>query len=177
MGSGELGRLWRLRLNFIIYCRCCSVTQSCPTLCDPTDCSTPGLTVPHHLPKFAQVHVHCISDAIQPSQPLTSFSSSALNLSQHQGLFQWVSCSHQMTKIQEFQVQHQAFQEYSGLIFLKIDWFDLLAIKGTLRSLLQHHSSHRLNCGTFVLWNTLQTLGRRRRQMCITAMGRLLVIF
>ena len=88
MGSGELGRLWRLRLNFIIYCHCCSVTQSCPTLCDPTDCSTPGLTVPHHLPKFAQVHVHCISDAIQPSHSLIPSSPTALSLSQHQGLFQ-----------------------------------------------------------------------------------------
>ena len=88
MGSDELGRLWRLRVNSIIYCRCCSVTQSCPTLCDPMDCSTPGLTVPHHLPKFAQVHVHCISGAIQPPFPLRPFSPSALSLSQHQGLFQ-----------------------------------------------------------------------------------------
>ena len=66
---------------------CCSVTQMCPTLGDPMDCSTPGLPVPHHLPKFSQVHVHCISDAIQPSHPLTPYSS-ALNLSQYQGLFQ-----------------------------------------------------------------------------------------
>ena len=66
---------------------CCSAAQVCPILCDPTDCSSPGFPVPHHLPKFAQVHVHCISDAIQPSHPLIP-SSSALNLSQHQGLFQ-----------------------------------------------------------------------------------------
>ena len=69
------------------YC-CCSVTQSCLTLCNPMDCSTPGLSVPHHLPKFAQVHVHCIADAIQPSPPLTPSSPSALSLSQHQELFQ-----------------------------------------------------------------------------------------
>ena len=68
-------------------CCCCSVTQSCPTLCDPKDCSMPGLSVPHYLPKFAQVHMHCIGDAIQPSHPLMLFSPSALNLSQHQGLF------------------------------------------------------------------------------------------
>ena len=68
---------------------CCSVTQSCLTLSDPMDCSTPGLPVPHHLPKFAQVHIHCIIDAIQPSHPLTP-SSSALSLSQHQGLFKWI---------------------------------------------------------------------------------------
>ena len=78
---------------------CCPVTQSCPTLCDPTDCSTPGLPVPHHLLKFAQVHVHCIGDVIQPSHPLMPSSPSALNLSQHRRLFQWLSCSHQMTKI------------------------------------------------------------------------------
>ena len=78
---------------------CCPVTQSCPTLCDPTDCSTPGLPVPHHLLKFAQVHVHCIGDVIQPSHPLMPSSPSALNLYQHRRLFQWLSCSHQMTKI------------------------------------------------------------------------------
>ena len=65
----------------------CSVTLSCLTLCDPLDCSMPGLSVPHHLLKFAQVHVYCIGDAIQPSHPLMSSSPSVLNLSQHQGLF------------------------------------------------------------------------------------------
>ena len=68
------------------------------------DCSTTGLPVPLSLPKFAQVHVHCIGDAIQPSHPLTSSSLSALNLSQYQGFFQWVSCSHQVTKILELQL-------------------------------------------------------------------------
>ena len=88
----------------------CSVTQLCLTFCDPRDCSTPGLSVPHHLPKFAQVHVHCISDAIQPPHPLMSSSPSVFNLSQHQGLFQQVVCSHQMTKILELKLQHQSFQ-------------------------------------------------------------------
>ena len=104
------------------------------------DSSMPGLPVPHHLLKFAQVHVHCIGDAIQPS-PLTPSSPSALNLSQHQGLFQRVSCFNQMTNILQFQLQHQSSNKYSGFIFLKIDWFDLLAVQGTLGSLLQHHSS------------------------------------
>ena len=85
---------------------CCSVTQACPTLCNPMDCSTPVLSVPHHLPRFAQVHVHCIHDAVQISHPLTPSSPSALNLSQHQGLFQRVFYSHQMTKILELQLQH-----------------------------------------------------------------------
>ena len=87
---------------------CCSVAQSCPTLCDPMDCSISVLSVLHHLPKFARVHVHCMTDAIQPS-PLMLFSPSALSLSQHQGLLQWVICSHQMTKILELQLQHLSF--------------------------------------------------------------------
>ena len=69
-------------LQSLCFCCCCSVAQSCPTLCDPMDCSTPGLPGPHHLPEFAQIHVHCIGDAIQPSHPLTP-SPSALNLFRH----------------------------------------------------------------------------------------------
>ena len=91
-------------------CCCCSVARSCPTFCDPMDCSTPGLPVPHHLLKFAQVHVHCIGDAIQSSHPFTSSSPAALNLSQHQGLFQRVGRLHQVTKVLELQLQHQSFQ-------------------------------------------------------------------
>ena len=93
------GAPWTCQLSRLSCCSCCSVTQSCLTLCDPMDCSMAGLPVSHHLPEFAQVHVHCISDAVQPSHPLMPSSPSALNLSQHPGLFQWVSCSHQMTKI------------------------------------------------------------------------------
>ena len=86
------------------------------------DCSMSGLCVPHHLLKFAMdIHVHCISDAIQPSHPLMPSDLSALNISQHQGLFQWVSCSHQMTKILEFQLQHQFFQWVFRIDFLS-DW-------------------------------------------------------
>ena len=75
-----------------------------------TDFGTQGLPVPHYLPEFVQVHVHCIGDAIQPSHPLMPPSPSALNLSQHQRLFQWVVCSHQMAKILELWLQHQSFQ-------------------------------------------------------------------
>ena len=71
-----------------IHCCCCSVTQSCLTLCDPMDCSTPGLPVPHRLLEFSQVHVHCIGDAVQPSHPVTPSSPSTFNVSEHQGLFQ-----------------------------------------------------------------------------------------
>ena len=81
-----------------------SVSQSCPTLCDPMNRSTPGLPVHHQLPEFTQTDVHWVGDAIQPSHPLSSPSSPTLNLSQHQGLFQWVSSSHQL------QLQQQSFQ-------------------------------------------------------------------
>ena len=102
--------VWDIKILELTICKNCSVVQSYPTLCNPRDCSTPGLPVPHHLPEFAQVHVHCIGDAIQPSHPLIPSSPSAFNLSQHQGLFQWASCLHQVTKILEFQLQHQSFQ-------------------------------------------------------------------
>ena len=86
------------------------VTQSHPTLCDPMYCSSPGLPVQHQLPEFTQTHVHWVSDAIQPFPPLSSPSPPVLNLSQHPGLFQWVSSSHQVAKVLEFQLQHQSFQ-------------------------------------------------------------------
>ena len=76
-----------------------SVTQSCPILCDPMDCSTPGLPVHHQLPEFTQTHVHWVGDAIQPSHPLSSPAPPAFNLSQHQGLFHWVRSSHQVAEV------------------------------------------------------------------------------
>ena len=86
-----------------------SVAQSCPTPCDTMDCSVPGLPVHHQLPELTQTHVQWVGDAIQPSHPLSS-PSPALNLSQHQGLFQWVSSLHQVAKVLEIQLQHQSFQ-------------------------------------------------------------------
>ena len=117
------------------------MAQLCLTLCDPMDCSMPGFPFHHQLPEFAQTHVHWVSDAIQPSHPLSSPSPSAFNLSQHQGLFQGVSSLHQGAKVLEFQLQHQSFQWMFRIDFLMIDWFGLLAVQGTLKSLLQHHSS------------------------------------
>ena len=87
-----------------------SVVQLCLTLCDPMDCSTPGLPVHHQLPEPTQTHVHCIGDVIQPSHPLSSPSSPAFNLSQHQGLFKWVSSFHRVAKVLKLQHQHQFFQ-------------------------------------------------------------------
>ena len=87
-----------------------SVAQSCPTLCDLMDCSTPGLPVHHQLLESTQTHVHWVGDAIQLSHPLSSPSPPAFNLSQDQGVFQWVSSSHQVAKVLQFQLQHQSFQ-------------------------------------------------------------------
>ena len=87
-----------------------SVAQLCPTVCDPMKCSTPGLPVHHQLAEFTQTHAQRVGDAIKPSHPLSSPSPPAPNPSQHQGLFQWVSSSHQVAKLLEFQLQHQSFQ-------------------------------------------------------------------
>ena len=92
------------------YIQFSSVAQLCLTLYDPMNRSTPGLSVHHQLLEFTQTHVHWVGDVIKPSHPLLSPSSPALNLSQHQGLFKWVSSSHQMAKVLEFQLQHQSFQ-------------------------------------------------------------------
>ena len=83
-----------------------SVAQSCPTVCDPMDHSTPGLPVNHQLPESTETHLHWVSDAIQPSHTLSSPSPPAFNLSQHQGLFKWVSFSHKVAKVLEFQLQY-----------------------------------------------------------------------
>ena len=120
---------------------CCSIAQSCPTLCNSTYYSMLGFLVLHYLMELAQNHAHCVSDAIQPSHPLPS--TPAFNLSQHQDLFQLVGSLHQVAKLLELQLQHQSFQ----LIFLRslqsfrINWLDLLEVQGTLKSLLQHHNS------------------------------------
>ena len=117
-------------LTFCSHCYCCSVAHSCPSLCDSMDYSTPGLPVPHHLLKFAQIHVHCISDVIKSSHLLMP-SSSALNFSQHQGLFQWVSCLHQMTKILELQLQHSSFQsKFQGWSPIRLTGLMSLLSKG-----------------------------------------------
>ena len=101
--------LWCIWLLLLLYCEiCCSVTK-CLTLYDPKDSSMPGFPVLHYLLEFSQTHVYWVSDAIQSSHPLSP-RSPTLSLSQHQGLFQWVSSSHQVAKVLEFQLQHQSFQ-------------------------------------------------------------------
>ena len=109
-------------------------------LCDQVDCRMPDVPVLHHLLEFAQNHVHWGPDAIQPSHPLSSSSSHAFNLSQHQGLFQWVGSSQNWPKYWSFSFSISPSNDYSGLISFRMDWFHFLAVQGTLKSLLHHHS-------------------------------------
>ena len=113
-----------------------SVTQSCPTLSDPMNCSTPGIPDHHQLPEFTRTHVHQVGDAIQPSHPLSSPSPPAPNPSQHQSLFQWVNICIKWPKYWSFSFSISPSSEYSGLISFRIDWFDLLTVHGTLKAKL-----------------------------------------
>ena len=117
------------------------------------DCSTPGFPVHHQFLELAQTHVHQVGDAIQPSHPLLSPSPPAFNLFQHQGLFHRVSSLHQVAKYWGFSFSISPSNEYSGLIYFRINWFDLPAVQGTLKSLLQHHSSKAsvLRCSAFFI--------------------------
>ena len=105
------------------------------------DYSTPGFPVLHHFLGFAYTHVHRVSDAIQPSHPLLSPSPPTFNLSQHQGLLQWVSSHIRWPKYWSFNFSINPPNEDLGLISFRMDWFDFLAVQGTLKSFLQHHSS------------------------------------
>ena len=118
-----------------------SIPQSCPTLCDPMDCSMPGFPVLHCLLALAQTHVHWVSDAIQTSHPSSSPSLPAINLSQHQGLLQWSALRIRWPKYWSFSFSISPFNKYWGLISFRFDWLDLLAVQGTLKSLFQYHSS------------------------------------
>ena len=116
------------------------VTQSCPTLRNPMDCCTPGFPVHHQFPELTQTHVHQVGDAFQPYHPLLS-PSAPFNLSQHQGLSNESVLCIRWPKYWSFNVSISPSDEYSGLISLRMDGLDLLAVQGTLKSLLQHHSS------------------------------------
>ena len=125
-----------IKLLFIVH------SLLCQTLCNPTNCSTPGFLVLHHLLESAQTHVHWVGDAIQTPHPLLSPSPPAFNVYQHQGLFQWVGSSHQVAKVLGVSASTSVLPiEYLGLISFRMDWLDLLAVQGTRKSLLQHHSS------------------------------------
>ena len=126
---------------FLWWVQFSSVAQLCQTLCNPMNCSTPGLPVHHQLPESTQTHVHRLGDAIQPSHPLSSPSSLVLNPSQHQGLSHESTLHMRWPKYWSFSFSISPSNEHPGLISFRKDWLDLLAVQGTLKSLLQHHSS------------------------------------
>ena len=128
----------------IIHLIIISVQSSHSAMSDslpPMDCGMPGFPVHPQLPELTQTHVHPVSDAIQPPHPVSSPSPPAFSLSQHQALFKSVSSLHQVAKYWSFSFRVSPSNEYSGLISFRMDWLDLLAVQGTLKSLLQHHNS------------------------------------
>ena len=133
--------LWFLFSSWVIFYCFCWVDKLCLTPCDLMECCTLGFPVLYHLLEFAQTHVHWIGDAIQQSHPLSFPSHPAFNLSQHQGLFKWSSPLHQVAQVLGFSFSISPSNEYSALISFRIDWFDLLDVQGTLKSILQHHTS------------------------------------
>ena len=133
---------WRsFFLHHFVKLQFSSVAQSCPTLCDPMNCSTPGLPVHHQPLEFTQTHVHRVGDAIQPSHPLSSPSLPGPNPSQHQVFSNEPTLRMRWPKYWSFSFSIISSKEHPGLISFRMDWLDLLAVQGTLKSLLQHHSS------------------------------------
>ena len=130
------------------------VPKSCPALCNPMDSSIPGSSVLCYLPEFGQIHVHLVNDAILPSHPLPPLSLIAFKLSQHQGIFQWVSSWHRWPKYWSFSFSHSPFNENSGLTSFKIDWFNLLAVKRILKCLLQHQKDQKYQSASLIIITT-----------------------
>ena len=128
-----------------------SITQSCLTLCNPVNCSTPVLPGHHQLPEFTHSHAHWVSDAIQPSHPLSSPSPAPFNLSQHQGLFQWVVLHIRWPKYWNFSISISVFNKYSGLISFRIDSLDLLAVQGNSQESSPTPQSKNINSSVLSL--------------------------
>ena len=156
------------------YTNCYSVTELCPTLCDPMDYNTSGYPVHHQLLRLAQTRVHQVSDVIQPSHPLSSPSPPAFQLSQHQGLFNESVLCIRWPKYWSFSFSISLSNAYSGLIF-RMDWLDLPAVQGTLESLLQYHNSKTsiLQCLAFFViqlshpyMTTGNTIALTRMDLC-----------
>ena len=142
----------RLFPFFVFSVQFNSVTQLCPTLCDPMNRSRPGLPVHHQLLVFTQTHVHWVGDAIQPSHPLSSPSPPALNLSQHQGPFQWVNSSHEVAKVLEFQPQPQSFQWTSRNILNIWKFTAHVLLKPGLENFEHYFTSLWDECNFVVVW-------------------------
>ena len=134
------GFLYIVLIYFIWSDQMRSVAQSCPTLCDPRNCSMPGLPVHHQLPEFTQTHVHPVSDAIQPSHPLSSPSTPAPNPPSIRVFSNESTLRMRWPKYWSFSLSISPSKEIPGLISFRMDWLDLLAVQGSLKSLLQHHS-------------------------------------
>ena len=138
-----------------------SVTQSCLILCNPMDCSTPGLPVHHQLPEFTQTQVHRVGDAIQPSHPLSSPSLPAPNPSSIRVFSNESTLPMRWPKYWSFSFSISPSNEHPGLISFRMDWLYLLAVQGTLKSLLQHHSSieSSLRCSAFFTVQLCEEVG------------------
>ena len=146
----------------------CSVAKPCPTLCDRVDCSTPGFPVLHYLPKLAQTHIHWVTDAIQPSFPLSSPSPPVFPSIR---IFSDESVLHiRWPNYWSFSFSISPSNEYSELIFFRINWFDLLEVQGTLKSLLQHHNSKAsiLRCSAFFIVQLSHLYMTTRKTIALT---------
>ena len=128
---------------------CCSTAELCPTFCNPIDCSKPGFPILHNLLQFAQVHVHWVSDAIQPSHPLPLTSPPALSLSQHQGLSNELALHITQTKYWSFSISPS--NKYSGVISFRIHWFDFLAVQRDLKKASPAPQFESNNCSVLSL--------------------------
>ena len=139
-----LGKRTRKKHKLLPSLQFSSVTQSCLTLCSPIECNMPGFPVHHQLPELAQIHVHCVAAAIQPSHPLLSPFPPAFSGFSNESVLciRW-------PEYWSFSFSFSPSNEYSGLISFRIDWLDLLAVQGTLKNLLQHHSSK-----ASILWHS-----------------------
>ena len=141
---------------------CCWIVQSCPTLCDPMNYSKPGLPFPHHLPKFAQVHVHRIGDAIQPSHPLTPLHLLASTFPSFKDFCSELAVHIRWSKCRSFSSNISPSNECAGLFPLRLTGLISLLPKGLSTSLLQHHHSKTsiLWCSAFFMIQLSQPLGR-----------------
>ena len=144
----SVAKLYLTLLNYYLF-----QSLSHVPLYKPLEWSMPVFAILHYLLEFAQIHVHWAGDATQLSHCVSSPYPPAFNLSQHQRLFQWVISSHQVPKYWSFSFNISPSSEYTGLISFRVDWLDLLTVQGTLKSLLQHHSSKAsiLLCSAFFI--------------------------